>query len=149
MRDTEFGMLMMVKERHPSKAQDPILVTDSGIVTRTKQWQSLKASRPIRVLPSGIFTSNNSSSSSYKQPESALLTHSTVGCMENTTCLSPKHRTNQNQIWQLHRVPQNPRVFLCLVLRSLENKIPACTLAFSGMQAETGVSFSSFSFLVV
>ena len=39
---------------HPSKADAPIFLTPSGMVTDFREKQSRKASPPISVTPSGI-----------------------------------------------------------------------------------------------
>ena len=100
---SEFESVRLVKDLQPEKAKSAMPVTEAGMVTRTKERHSAKAKSSISVVPSGIFTSNNSS---WGQPDSPALAHSTVGFLENTTC----------------------------------------TLACSGMQAEMVVSFGALSF---
>ena len=51
---TESGIVMVVREEHPSKARSPIDVTDLGMVIEVREEQSEKAREPIIVTESGM-----------------------------------------------------------------------------------------------
>ena len=65
---TEFGMLMLLRETHPSKALLPILVTESGMWMFLREIQPLKALYPILVTESGIWILMRELQPEYLQP---------------------------------------------------------------------------------
>ena len=52
---TLLGIVMLVRNLHPSKAEYPIVVTLFGIFMLVRESQLLKASSPIVVTLFGIF----------------------------------------------------------------------------------------------
>ena len=52
---TEFGIVTLVSASHPSNAENPISVTEFGIVTLVSTSHQLNASSPIFVTDSGML----------------------------------------------------------------------------------------------
>lgn len=56
---TELGMMTLVKEVHPAKAEKPMWVTELGIITLVKELQRANANLPMRVTDSEIVNLAN------------------------------------------------------------------------------------------
>ena len=135
---TDSGIVMLAKDRHPSKARSPMAFTDSGIAALTTWWHSLKALAGIAVREKGMLTWRKPFTwiASFAAASTSFREYMTVA--SDSACNIP---TDSN-VWSSSTSNPSARTFTLRILCSMGSSqcFFSCSIAFNSLMVVFGTT---------